>query len=236
MEATIEHVRALWRSLTNAPEGFTEPLTIVESDDHRCSPPGWVGIVSIADAVVVSSPQSHVEHVQGTLRQLEPEALANPLHVERALTHEGKLAPALLFYAHTRPGTISGVVSAVDMDDERVRKVISDAAPAEVDEAGLDTDAIGLSLAVDSDGGPGAICGWHSWPHDVAHMGVLTARASRGTGCGTRAAAHAVGSAIDRGQLPQWRAAAANDASIALARSLGLIEVGWQLSLAPPTS
>ena len=118
MEATIEHVRALWRSLTNAPEGFTEPLTIVESDDHRCSPPGWVGIVSIADAVVVSSPQSHVEHVQGTLRQLEPAALANPLHVERALTHEGKLGPALLFYAHTRPGTTGGVVSAVDMDDE----------------------------------------------------------------------------------------------------------------------
>jgi len=86
-------------------------------------------------------------------------------------------------------------------------------------------------LVLDAGGWPAAICGWTRWPHDVAHIGVLTARSSRFSGYALAASNRAMSAATAGHLLVQWRAAASNDASIRLARALGLTEVGSQLSV-----
>ena len=231
MDSTTEHVLTLWRDLTNAPDGFTQPLTYVESDDHRCSPPGWVGIVAMAGTLVVASPADHLDRVRTAVEGFAPDDRLDPASFPPMLEPTRTLGPARLFYATGAAGAPADVIGPVAADDPRVTRVLEDASDEERNESGLDQESSGLHLALDPRGGPGAVCGWAPWPHDIAQLGVLTARSSRGTGCGARAAAGAIAAATDAGLLPQWRAAAVNDASIALARSLGLTEMGWQLSL-----
>jgi hypothetical protein len=40
----------MWESLTGSPAGFGPVLRVAVSPDSRLCPPGWVGIVVIADA------------------------------------------------------------------------------------------------------------------------------------------------------------------------------------------
>lgn len=231
VDSTTEHVLTLWRDLTNARDGFTRQLTYVESADHRCSPPGWVGIVAMAGMLVVASPADHLGAVRAAVDGIEHDARLDPASVAPILQPTRTLGPARLFYG-TGPGqSPADVIGPLAADDPRVARVLEDTSDAERSESGLDHESVGVHFAPDPVGGPGAVCGWASWPYDVAQLGVLTARASRGTGCGSRAAAGAIAAATATGLLSQWRAAVINDASIALARSLGLTEMGWQLSL-----
>lgn len=75
------------------------------------------------------------------------------------------------------------------------------------------------------------VAGWTRWPTAVAHIGVLVAEAHRGGGVGTTLGGAAVDAAVAEGLSPQWRAAASNDASRAIARRIGLVEFGRQLSV-----
>ena len=75
------------------------------------------------------------------------------------------------------------------------------------------------------------MCGYRRWPNDVAHLSVLAHPGHRREGHARRAAAAAIRRAIDDQLLPQWRAR--SPASRALARRLGLVELGAQLSLEP---
>ncbi len=104
-------------------------------------------------------------------------------------------------------------------------------ATSERHESGLVDSSLSLFLASDRTGRPAAVCAWHLWPCETAHIGVLAGRSSRGSGSAKRAALHALFAAADAGLLAQWRAATTNEPSIRLAMSLGLAEVGWQYSV-----
>ena len=69
-----------------------------------------------------------------------------------------------------------------------------------------------------------------SWP---AHVGILVAPDQRGRGVGRALAAAATARALDLGRVPQWRAATDNPASRVIARAVGYVEVGRQLSVRP---
>lgn len=76
-----------------------------------------------------------------------------------------------------------------------------------------------------------AVSGYRRWPNKVAHLAVLTHPDHRRGGHGRRVAVAAIRHAMDEHLLPQWRARPV--ASKVLARSLGLTELGAQLSLEP---
>lgn len=63
---------------------------------------------------------------------------------------------------------------------------MADATDAERLESDVDTTSSGVWLAFDDRGVPGAVRAWSVWPHDVAHVCVLTARAHWGGGAGLR--------------------------------------------------
>lgn len=185
----------------------------------------------MAGNVVVASPGVHLDRVRDTVDGMDPGDRLHPGSYASALAPVRTLGPACLFYGTGTRQPVADVIGPLASDDPRVRRALEDASEGERNESGLDRDTTGIHLALDPTGGHGAVCGWAPWPHDIAQIGVLTADTSRRTGCGRRAALQTLAAATDAGLLPQWRAAMTNEASIALALSLGLTEVGWQFSL-----
>ena len=231
----VDRVNELWRELTRTPSAFSTPVPlVVASDGHRASPPGWVGIIEIRGRAVVACPAATAERVAGRLAGLVAEQLVEPGIVDAVLDPVDTLGPALLFYgpatstATVRPGSVIGPLA---LHDPRVRSVIEDATDAERGEAAIGDTTSGVYIGLAPDGTPAAACAWREWPHRVAHMSVLTAAAHRGGGYGAATARIALDGAVTAGLLPQWRAAHRNEASIALARRLGLALLGRQYSL-----
>ena len=122
-------------------------------------------------------------------------------------------------------------IGPVDIADHRVRAVCDDASQTERDETGIDETTSGAYLSFADDGSPASVCAWSEWPHGVAHMSSLTAASFRREGLGAAAAVAALVAADAHGLLPQWRAAHWNAGSIALARTIGLHQVGTQFSV-----
>lgn len=232
----LEHARALWRDLTDAPNGFTpNTIVVVGSDTHRASPSGWIGIVELAGDVVVACPVAAVERVRRILSDSDPDQILQPRDVDALLHPVETLGPALLFYGRptmTARSIQGKVIGPIDATDPRVRAVIEDASPADCVEAGLEDVTSGAYVGVADDGTPASVCAWTEWPHGIAHMSALTASSYRGKGFGTATAVEALAAADAHGLLPQWRAAHWNHASIAVARRLGLGLLGHQYSLA----
>jgi GNAT superfamily N-acetyltransferase len=231
--ADVERVRVLWRDLTDAPKGFAGTgVLVVASDTHRAAPDGWVGIVKLGSDVVVASPSAHVDQVRSAKERLSPDGLVDPDQIETVLHPIQTLGPALLFYgAPSIQTTTSDVIGPLDLEDDRVRAVLTDASDDERSESALDETTSGAFLALSADGSPAAVCGWREWPQGIAHKSSLTARSHRGRGLGRAAAVRALGEATSKGLIPQWRAARSNVSSIALARRLGLVHLGHQYSI-----
>lgn len=233
----VEQVRALWRTLTGAPEGFADTaLVVVGSDEHLATARGWVSIVRLGSQAVVVAPGVHLDHVRRAVLHADASRLTEPAHVNRHVVATQTLGPTALFYGPTSckvTAATTTVIGPVGTTDPHVREVLADATEQERDESNAEQTTSGLFLAVTVDGTPAAVCGWREWPHRVAHMSVLTAASQRGSGYGIAASARAVTAAQEQGLLPQWRAAEQNYGSIGLARRLGLEQLGTQYSFEP---
>ena len=231
----VEQVRALWRTLTGAPQGFADTaLVVVESNEHLATARGWVGIVQLGSQAVVVSPGVHLDDVRDAVLHADASRLTEPAYVSRHLGATQTLGPAALFYGATSlTAATTTVIGPVGITDPQVREVLADATEQERNESNAEQTTSGLFLAITVDGRPAAVCGWSEWPHRVAHMSVLTAASQRGSGYGIAASARAVSAAQDQGLLPQWRAVEQNHGSISLARRLGLQLLGSQYSFEP---
>ncbi|MGE0351769.1 MAG: GNAT family N-acetyltransferase [Gemmatimonadales bacterium] len=97
--------------------------------------------------------------------------------------------------------------------------------PAGWEEAGV-TDA-GLIFGVERDSMLAAVAGYEPWHSDIAHLQVFCHPGHRGTGAADAALREAVRHALERGLIPQYRAADRNPASRRLAERLGFMEYGW---------
>jgi GNAT superfamily N-acetyltransferase len=143
------------------------------------------------------------------------------------------LGPVLLFYAPPPfvPEDPGGVELLPQHEIEALfarlpRGEIAESGLAEVTSPVLGSRAPAGELA--------AVCRCRRWPNDVAHLSVLADPAHRRQGHAGRALAAAIRQALSRGLLPQWRAGAVASqaaASEAVARSVGLVQYGAELSL-----
>jgi hypothetical protein len=235
MEPNLEGIRAYWRAATQAPNGFGgDGLVIAGSDDHQAAPRGWTGIIELLGDVVIACPANLADSLRAALSGSSNEQILDPSYVTDLLRPKETLGPAKLFYGGLslkHPSLSRRVVGPVGADDPRVKEVMGDATEDERSESSVTRAIWGAYVALADDGTPASVCAWRDWPHQVAHMGSLTAASLRGQGYGLVAAQAAFNAAVEIGRIPQWRALRSNHASVALAQRLGLRLVGQQLSV-----
>lgn len=245
-DSLVDRARGLWRELAREPVAFDAgAANIVVSPGSLLCPRGWIGIVLLGDAAIVSAPDdARAEAARAAFARLPLADLADPERLAAHLPLAEVLGPAALAYVSAdefRPA------EAAATDHVRVRArvrarieqlpvghadlVALERAAGEEDanEVGLDeiTSPAFVIRAVD-DGSVVAACGYRLWPRNTAHISVLTHPAWRGLGLAKATGGAATRHALDAGLLPQWRARV--PASRRAAAALGYREIGRQLS------
>ncbi|WP_243745261.1 GNAT family N-acetyltransferase [Streptomyces hainanensis] len=224
--------RRLWEGLAGV-DGAAFPevggVRVVVSPGSGFCPPGWVGVVVLEGAALVTVPAPGlVAAVERAVSGAPPDAWT----LRTALRAADVLGPAALAYlpdGGLRPA--GGHVDKVAADHPGLRALLAAVGPEDADEAGLDALDSPAFVVRDGDGSVAAAAGYHRWPSATAHLCVLTHPRHRGRGLARRVASAAVAHASAEGRWPQWRARPA--ASRRVADALGFREIGWQLSLRP---
>ena len=219
--------RQLWRTLAGDPS-VLEPGTVeLVRGSRGIAPPGWTGVLRLGDAYVIEAGEADANAI-ATLRSLDDPS--DPTEVVRLLEPSDTLGPGELFYLPD-----GGEVAALDVAGD-VAEVPIEAIevwlaglPAE-DVAESSVSAMDEVLVLRRDGALLGAAGHLSWPSAVGHLGVLVAPEARGTAVGSCLGALATRRVLDRGEFPQWRAAAWNGASQAVARRIGYRLMGRQFS------
>jgi GNAT superfamily N-acetyltransferase len=229
--ASGERVRGVWRELMGAPSAFRTTgwvVAAVPGDERR------IGMVRLEDAVAVSAPAELVE-VIGEVVVGSAVDLTDPAAVVELLGPVAPVAgvrgPAVLAYADPgcftpRPGPAVVTVAAGDAGVVG----LAAACGADGDESGI-TDKTSPLSVVRVGGQVAAACGYEVWRGELAQVGVLTHPRFRGRGLGAAVASATVAHALAAGLVVQWRARMTLTASRRIARSLGFVELGHQLTV-----
>jgi GNAT superfamily N-acetyltransferase len=222
--------RRAWARLAGLDE--LEGVRVVVGATPPFGRPGWIAILALDGTVTAAVPRPElVDPVVAALAGLDPAQATTPGVVRpRMPPTRAVLGPAALFYppAGFQQSVATGVevVAATD-----VRGLLGVVAADELAESGLAEVTGPVVVARGAGGGIAAACGYRVWPNGVAHLSVLADPRHRRRGHARRAATTAIARALEEGLLPQWRARV--PASQALARTLGLVEMGAQLGLEP---
>jgi GNAT acetyltransferase len=244
--------RAMWEGLAGVPVAFSPVVRVEVAAQSRVGRPGWVGIVVIEDAALVTAPTARVaQTVQQALGTVPVASLADAGVLGARLPVAEMLGPASLAYldagefrpqdgrapGEPRPPRGPAAAEPVALADPELRAFLAAAREEDLGESGL-AEITSPAFAVREHGRVVAAVGYRDWPGGVAHLSVLTGAQARGRGLARVAASAAVMQAIHNGKLPQWRARP--EASRRVARALGFRELGSQVSLsidlAPPAA
>ncbi|MEU0675835.1 GNAT family N-acetyltransferase [Streptomyces sp. NPDC006172] len=233
-DALLRRVHGLWVGLAVVTGAFPAggDVVIVHSARSRLCPPGWAGIVRLADGALVTGPD---EPRTGLLRRalagMPVDDLVRADAVAARLPVVDVLGPAVLAYLPAdRFRPVAAQVTTLPTGHDDIRALMAAAGPDDSAESGLaDVDSPVFVLR----DGPDVVAaaGYERWPESTAHVCVLTAPDHRGRELARRTASAAVGHALDSGLLPQWRARLVGEASRKVARALGFTELGAQLSV-----
>jgi GNAT superfamily N-acetyltransferase len=229
---SYERVRRVWRELTGARAAFRGAGWVVAAwpDDGR-----RIGVVRLGDAGAVSTPDGLVTAVRAAVAGsgvdlTDPGAVVELLGAVVAVA--GVRGPAVLAYAD--PGCFKphrgSEVATVAAGDAGVVGLAAACGNDDADESSITGLTSPLSV-IRASGQVVAASGYQEWCGELAHVGVLTHPRYRGRGLGTAVASAAVAHALAAGLLPQWRARWTIAASRRIARTLGFVDVGRQLSV-----
>jgi GNAT superfamily N-acetyltransferase len=217
----LDDARELWTTLAGAPVTFDEgALRVVVSPESLLCPPGWVGVVSLGGAAIATAPdQRQADRLQQAWTHFD--AIVN------AVTWVDVLGPATLAYLDA--SDFRPVDRAVDTGGD-LDALFAAVGAGDVDESGM-ADISSPAFTISDNGAVVAAAGYRDWLGRVAHINLLAAPEFRGRGMASAVASAAVAHALGHGLLPQWRARI--EASRRVARTLGFVELGAQVSLRP---
>lgn len=224
-------VRAAWASYAGV--GRLEGRQVVVNPESGLSPPGWVGIVVVGDTITATVPSAALAPaLREALAAVPPaETVDMPALRRRLIAIFDSFDPAALFYAAGPPPPDPVEHAAAEATPEGLGRLLAGVCEDDRDESGMGRLTGPVFVAHGPDGSVVAASGYRLWPRQVAHVCVLTHPTYRRMGYARAVSAAAIEHALAEGLLPQWRARP--EASKALARSLGLFEVGVQLCFRP---
>lgn len=228
----VDQAQALWLSLVGPGAGFCREhqVDVLPTEDSPLCPPGWVGIVRMADRLLVTAPAEQALRVQDRLNSLDLDDCTDP----ESLPGKGfdvieTLGPASL--AYVEPIEFKAVHTADVVrrpaSDPAIGRLLAAVPSAEAGESGI-ADLDSTAFLVRGGGGFVSAAGYRHWPAGAAHVCLLTATKQRGEGLAHATASAAVAAALAEGLLPQWRAR--SDESRRIAAALGFRELGSQFS------
>ncbi|MFJ3325671.1 GNAT family N-acetyltransferase [Streptomyces griseus] len=236
LPATASHsvlyqARAAWSRLAGADASFLPGSTsIAVAPDSRLSPPGWMAVVVLGDAALVTVPTARMaDRASTALRDLGTQELADPDRLYDRLPFNEVLGPAhLLFLTPSRFRPVPSVTERVPGDDPLLLALLDRCGPGDADESAL-ADITSSARVLRRDGRIVAAAGHELWPQGTAHLSILTDPRHRRRGLALNVASAAVADALTQGLLCQWRGRTL--ASRRVAQTLGFEETGFQLSL-----
>lgn len=237
-ETLVSTVRDGWRHLAGPQAEFSAAVNVAVAPASKLCPPGWCGIITIADGTLATAPDqaqaSALQHTLGSLPTAQhTDAASVASAVASGLSVLDVLGPASLAYLPddaVEPSLAGGTgqVDTVSLTDSLVRALLTACPADETEEAGIDSITSPAFILVRGNQAL-AVAGYEHWPSNIAQMSVLTHPAARGAGSARLAAAVASNHARRAGLLPQWRARPA--ASLRVAEALGYTLLGRQLSV-----
>lgn len=225
-------VLRLWRTMLGDEHAFVPGARVLVHGSTGVCRPGWVGVVRLGDGIAAELGVASDEDIRA-LRTLDDPS--DPDQVATALAPAETVGPGVLSYLLDERGPTEVVVpDGVSLEVEPVSSIRPWLATLP------DEDVAESSVAASQEavvarrfGAPVAAACHLEWPTGIAHLGVLVDPQHRQHGIGVAVARRATDRAHALGLVVQWRAAATNTASRALARRLGLVEVGRQFSFRP---
>ena len=222
---SLDCVRVLWAILAGA-DSFPEAgARVVTNEGSRICPRGWSGVVAIGDGVLATVPDEAQRRVLASrLDGLEP---AGDWSAAFADARERR-GPARIAYADQITGLADPTVVYADANSDAIAAFLALIPEDDRDEAGIGECTSPLAC-IRVDGRIVAAAGYRVWLDDVAHLSVLVAPDHRSVGLATTVARAATEHAFGCGLVAQWRARPA--ASQAVARKLGYVELGQQISI-----
>jgi GNAT superfamily N-acetyltransferase len=221
----IGRARAGWAAVAGVADAFVPgEVRVVVAAEIPIAPPGWTGIVSIGDACLVMAPD---ELAAAFVSAGSTGARPGSLPGANWTPAREVLGPAALLFGEVAR-EVDGGTELLAITDPRVQQLLDLVPAADAVESGLG-DVTSSVFAVVQDNSVIAACGYRHWPGELAHLSVLTDPRWRREGFARRVAAAAISAAAAEGLLPQWRARPVE--SQRLARSLGLVQLGAQISL-----
>ncbi|MCZ7438120.1 GNAT family N-acetyltransferase [Micromonospora sp. WMMC241] len=229
----LVRAREAWRELSGVSMAFPAEggVDVEVSAGSLLCPPGWVGIVALGDAAVVTVPSAgSVGMVRAVLRRLPVAELTDAGRLRALLPVADVLGPASLAYldrSHFRPAA-SDDVPVAPGEPADLAALLASVPADDADECGL-TDITSRAFVARRGGDVLAAAGYRHWPGQVAHLSVLTGADHRGRGLARAVASAAVADALANRMLPQWRARP--EPSRRVARALGFRRLGAQLSI-----
>ncbi|MEU9828504.1 GNAT family N-acetyltransferase [Micromonospora chersina] len=229
----LARARELWLEMAGVPMAFPADggVDVAISARSLLCPPGWVGIVALGDAAIVTVPSdSWAGIVRKVLHGLPVELLTDPDRLRAVLPMAEVLGPAGLAYLAECDFQPAGLdsVDVVRGEHPDLATLLASVPANDADECGL-VDITSQAFVVRRGDHAVAAAGYRRWPGLVAHICVLTEPNQRGRGLARAVASVAVADALANHLLPQWRARP--DPSRRVARALGFRQLGAQLSI-----
>jgi hypothetical protein len=223
----------VWVELAGVPVAFPSVggVEVVVSAGSLLCPPGWVGIVALGDAAIVTVPTDDVIGVvREALDGLPVAAVTDPDRLRAAVPVIEVLGPASLAYLDERDHRPAepAAVEEIPANHADLAALLASITADEAEECGL-AEISSSAFVVRSETQVVAAAGYRRWPGQAGHLCVLTAPEWRGHGLARVVASAAAADSLANRLLPQWRARP--EPSRRVARALGFRELGGQLSI-----
>ncbi|HEY2794586.1 MAG TPA: GNAT family N-acetyltransferase [Micromonosporaceae bacterium] len=231
----LDRTAAAWCALAGATDAMFRPgeINVVTAEASKLAPPGWVGIVRLTDAALVTTPSDEIsEQVRQLTATVSPTLVCDPEVLFGDVLPAEVLGPTTLAYLDAsmfRPDGTAGVETTTTGDE--IAALEKAAGAEDADEAAVNDVTSPVFVTRAADGTITAACGYRVWMGTIAHVCVLVHPDQRRRGLGSAVGTAATAHALAAGFVPQWRAR--RTASRALARALGYSYVGDQLSYRP---
>jgi GNAT superfamily N-acetyltransferase len=229
--ASFQRVCRVWRDLVEAPGAFQGPGCTI-APGGSAGEAGRVSVVQFGDATAVVVPPAMVSRFSDLVASRPGCDLTDSASVENLVGPvAGFLGPATLAYADDacfQPREVQGITMVPAGNDAVLG--LTEACRAEDTEESAIARVTSPVSVIQHDGKVVAACGYEVWAASLAHIGVLTHPQWRGQGLATGVASSCVAQALQARLVAQWRARCTLTASRRIARSLGFVELGRQLS------